>query len=61
LLRIGKLALDEGEGDLSLEIFERGIIEARGKPETAEFLAEANLLIADVYKKKTKWTLSFRH
>ena len=61
LLRIGKLALDEGEGDLSLEIFESGIIEARGKPETAEFLAEANLLIADVYKKKTKWALSFRH
>jgi len=61
LLRIGKLAIDEGEGDLSLEIFESGIIEARGKPETAEFLAEANLLIADVYKKKTKWALSFRH
>jgi len=61
LLSIGKLALDEGEGELSLEIFERGLNEARGKPEAIEFLAEANLLIADVYKKKTKWALSFRY
>lgn len=61
LLGIGKLALDEGEGELSLEILERGINESKEKPEAAEFLAEANLLIADVYKKKTKWALSFKH
>jgi tetratricopeptide (TPR) repeat protein len=61
LLGIGKLALDEGEGELSLEILKRGINESKGKPEATEFLADANLLIADVYKKKTKWTLSFRH
>ena len=61
LLGIGKLALDEGEGELSLEILERGINESKQNPEAAEFLAEANLLIADVYKKKTKWALSFKH
>ena len=61
LLSIGKYALNEGEGDISFEIFERAIKESRGKPETAEYLAEAYLLLADIYKKKTKWTLSFRY
>jgi tetratricopeptide (TPR) repeat protein len=61
LLSIGKYALNEGEGDLSLEIFDRVINESKGKPETVEYLAEANLLIAEIYKKKTKWTLSFRY
>jgi tetratricopeptide (TPR) repeat protein len=61
LLSLGKSALDEGEGELSLEIFERVINESKGKPEATEFLAEANLFIADIYKKKTKWALSFRY
>ena len=61
LLSIGKFALNEGEGDLSLEIFDRVIKESKGKQETAEYWAEANLLIAEVYKKKTKWALSFRY
>jgi tetratricopeptide (TPR) repeat protein len=61
LLSIGKFALNEGEGDLSLEIFERVIKESNRKPETAEYFAEANLLIAELYKKKTKWSLSFRY
>jgi tetratricopeptide (TPR) repeat protein len=61
LLSIGKFALNEGEGDLSLEIFERVIKESNRKPETAEYSAEANLLIAEIYRKKTKWSLSFRY
>ena len=61
LLSIGKFALNEGEGDLSLELLDRMIRESKGKPENAEYSAEANLLKADIYKKKTKWVLSFRH
>jgi tetratricopeptide (TPR) repeat protein len=61
LLSIGNYAFSEGEGDLSLEIFEMVIKESRGKPKDAEYQAEADLMIADVYKKKTKWVLSHKY
>jgi len=61
LLSIGKFSFDESEVDLSLEIFERLIHECRGNPEDAEFQAEASLMIADIYKKKTKWVISLKY
>jgi tetratricopeptide (TPR) repeat protein len=60
LLSAGKYAFNEGEGDLSLEIYEIVIRDSKGNPEHSENLAEARLQIADVYKKRNKWVLSLK-
>jgi tetratricopeptide (TPR) repeat protein len=60
LMSVGEYALNEGQTDLSLEIYEMVIRDSKGNPENTENFAEAKLQIADVYKKKNKWVLSLK-
>jgi tetratricopeptide (TPR) repeat protein len=61
LLSVAKYAFIEGEGELSIEIYDMVIRDSKRKPEDAEYLAEAKLQTADVYKKKNKWVLSLKY
>jgi tetratricopeptide (TPR) repeat protein len=61
LLSTGQYAFDEGEGDISLEIYEMIIRDSKGKSADSVYLAEAKLLTADIYKKKNKWILSLKY
>lgn len=61
LLSVGKYELNEGDGNHSLEIFEMLINASRGEKDGLVYRAEANLMIADVYRKRTKWAISLKY